>query len=105
MWETQAGFIPVQTTLDPCVYKIGKVPEWEGSYLASDPGVGDGEEIAGLMSTHVDDILLVADDATREMVGQALDVRSDSLERRSPFTRCGLFVSEDEGSLQINQSC
>ena len=73
--ETQVGFSFVQTTLDPYVYKIVEVPEKEDSSLESDPGVDDGGESVGIMSTNVDDPPPVADDRTREMVGSALGFR------------------------------
>ena len=87
------------------VHKISKVRERGDSYLTSDPGVYDGVEIVGLMSTHVDGLLLVADDTTRELVGQVLGIRLDSPRHRSPpFAHCGLPVLENRGSLQMDQS-
>ena len=56
----------------------------EDPLQASDRWVGGGGKIVGLIPTHVDDLLLVADDTTRELVGQGLDNRFDSLRRRSP---------------------
>ena len=61
--------------------------------------------MVGLVSTHVDDPLLVADDDAQELVGKVLDIRSDSLKHRSPpFTHCGPSVLEDRGNFQIDQS-
>ena len=66
------------------------MPEEEDSLLASDTGVDDGGGAVGLMSTHVDDLLLVADDRTREMVGRVLDFRFNQLKRRSSITGVSL---------------
>ena len=79
VWETQADFTSAQTALDRCVYEIAKVSGREDSFLASDSGADGGEEIVGMMSTRVDDLLLVADDDARELVGQVSDIRFDSL--------------------------
>ena len=56
------------------------------------------------MSTHVGDLLLVADDRTRGMLGRALVIWFNQLKHRSPpFTHCGLFAAEIRGSLNIGQ--
>ena len=65
-----------------------------------------GGETSGLTPYRVDDILLVADDPTRETVGRSLDIRFNRLKHRSPpFTHCGLVAPGNRGSLNIDQGC
>ena len=105
VWGTHGGFTFAQTALDPSVYAIAKVREREAPYLVSDPGIDGGGEVVGLTSSHVDDPLLVAGDASRELVGQVLDKRFDSPGHRSPpFTHCGPFVSAGRRSRQNDKS-
>ena len=59
-----------------------------------------GGETAGSMSTHVGDLILVAADANREMVGRVIDIRLGPLKRRSPPVA---LVSEGKESLHIYQ--
>ena len=61
--------------MGPCVYKVARAQEREDSYLASDPGVDDGEEIVRLVRTHVGIPPLVADINARELVGRVPDIR------------------------------
>ena len=81
-------------------------PEGRIRILRLTVGVEDGGKIVGLVPTHVDDLLLVADDQTRDMAGRVLEIRLNQSERRSPaLTHCGCHASEDGETLKIDQNC
>ena len=65
----QDGLTSAQIALDPCASETIRVPEKEDSFLTSDSGADDGEEIVGLMSMRLGDLLLKADDRARELAG------------------------------------
>ena len=56
-----------------------------------EPGKG---RVWGLMTTHVDDILIAANESVVELVGRVLDVRFGQLKHKrltttTPFKHCG----------------
>ena len=103
VWSTQAGFIFQPTEVDPCLYKI---TEYHSS------GVSDGDsspgKVIGLMTTHVDDILLAGTSDVVHLVGRILDVRFETLKHRRltptvPLKHCGMQIELTPEGIVLNQ--
>ena len=96
VWGNQAGFISQPTEVGPCLYKITE-------YMGSNTG-----PVTGLMTTHVDDILVAAGANVVELVGRVLDVRFDQLNRKrltvtTPFKHCGVQIDKTSDGISVDQ--
>ena len=98
VWGNQAGFIFQRTEVDPC---LDKITEYMG---VSGEGVmgPDTGEVLGLMTTHVDYILIAASENVVGLVGKVLDVRFGQLKHKrltniTPRKHCGAQIEKNAG--------
>ena len=69
----------------------------------SNPG-----KVIGLMTTHVDDILIAGNESVIDLVGRALDVRFDKLKHRRltasmPLKHCGMQIEQTSEGIALDQ--
>ena len=103
VWTNQAGFIFQPTEVEPCLYKIT-----EYSLAGGDPREFPPGNVIGLMTTHVDDILIAGNAHVVNLVGEILDIRFDKLKHRRltatmPLKHCGMQIEQTSEGIALDQ--
>ena len=89
MWEEKHNLAFSQTVLDPCLFLVKNL---------------NNEKICGVISTHVDDVLISGYPEFIKILRSEFDIRFDIVKFESlPFTHCGIHISRDQNGIKIDQ--